>query len=578
MKKDNKPIKVLETKSRPNIIIIMADEFRGDLITSQSSSILKLPNINRIRKDGVTFTNNFAVNPVCTPSRCCIFTGQYVHNGGHRSLYHLLQPYEENLFKFLKERGYEVVWIGRNDLFSNKAAKISVNKRIGIIGIVVKKILRNLSLKRFFKLIGFGLGYIFSKNKKKYLNKIFEVLSIYLKMNPYPLDHKLRNSFYFGKRTKLQAKFDFDAIITEKVLKFIKKRKIKIKTSPLNDVNKSAGKNKKPFCLYIAFNQPHPPYTIEEPYFSMYDRQNLGKIIPPLDIFKDKPKFMKAIYQKYGLDKLNHEDFQNIRATYYGMVSYLDSLIGRIIDKLIECNLYDNSAIFFLSDHGDFTGDYGLVEKWPSALYDCLLKVPLVIKLQKNYNINLNFKGNNKKNQISGDEIYKNIDKLTQSIDIFPTILELARIEVKYTHFGKSLLPIIKGESEEHRDAVFAEGGYNIREPQCFERHIGDIDNNFTGIYWNKVDLQQSNPHLVCRSSMVRTEDWKLIIRNNNISNNTSIEAINELYYLKEDPYELKNLFYNKDYKLIIENLREKLLHWYLNTSDNPSWRIERKV
>lgn len=80
----------------PNIVIFMPDEMRGDVITNPT---LSFPNIKRLQTAGAaTFTQNFAVNPVCGPSRCCTFIGQYVHSNAHRSLYQLLQPHENNLF------------------------------------------------------------------------------------------------------------------------------------------------------------------------------------------------------------------------------------------------------------------------------------------------------------------------------------------------------------------------------------------------------------------------------------------------------------------------------------------------
>jgi len=119
-------------KTLPNIIIFMADEFRGDCVSldGKRNPIIKTPNIDQLAKDGVAFRNCFTVNPVCGPSRCCMFTGQYVHSNNHRSLYQLLQPHEDNLFKLLKDKGYEVVWIGRNDLFGKEAIKQSVTKRL----------------------------------------------------------------------------------------------------------------------------------------------------------------------------------------------------------------------------------------------------------------------------------------------------------------------------------------------------------------------------------------------------------------------------------------------------------------
>ena len=80
---------------------------------------------------------------------------------------------------------------------------------------------------------------------------------------------------------------------------------------------------------------------------------------------------------------------------------------------LFRSGIYENSAIFFFADHGDYTGDYGLTEKWPNAFQDCLVNVPLITKIP-----GIESKGN----------IY---DQLVQTIDLFPTVLNIAQIETQ---------------------------------------------------------------------------------------------------------------------------------------------------
>ncbi|MFX0100000.1 MAG: sulfatase-like hydrolase/transferase, partial [Candidatus Hodarchaeota archaeon] len=207
----------------PNIIILMPDEFRGDCINNPK---VKTPNIDKIRDDNAaTFLNNFSVNPVCGPSRCCTFTGQYVHNGGHRSLYQLLAPHEENIFRLLKNEGYEVIWIGRNDLFYKRSVKHSVFKRVKLLALTMKKIAKAIPFKTLLKVLGKGIKAVLQKKGMNELAGLVDIVSDYYKVNPWPMDHRHRNSFYFGERTKIQAELDSDAAITEKVLDYLSKKK-----------------------------------------------------------------------------------------------------------------------------------------------------------------------------------------------------------------------------------------------------------------------------------------------------------------------------------------------------------------
>ena len=476
-------------KTLPNIIFFVADEFRGDCVSldGRRNPIIKTPNIDQLAKDGVAFRNCFTVNPVCGPSRCCTFTGQYVHSNNHRSLYQLLQPHEDNLFKLLKDKGYEVVWIGRNDLFGKEAIKQSVTKRL-------------------------------------------RAKTGSWKTNPYPLEHHMRKSFYYGKRTLEESK-DSDYHVIQKAIDYLN------------------SDHKNPFCLYIALSFPHPPYTVEEPYFSMYDRKLVPAPIPPkLD---DKPDFMRLFHERYGLNNLDKNDFKEIIATYYGMVSRVDHQFGLIINQLKEIGAYDNSAIAFFADHGDFLGDYGLTEKWPTAFQDCLINIPLILKIP----------GIERKNVV--------YDQLVQSIDIFPTILHIAQINTQYTHFGKNLILFLQGHLTKVRNAVFAEGGYNPREPQCFEPVISSPELPGIGIYYDKTNIPKEDSSTVARSAMIRTKLWKLIIRD---------KGKEELYDLMYDPNEANNLIDIYAYDKVKSDLREQLLRWYLRTSDNADWKRERNV
>jgi len=482
---------MLESPQRPNIVIILPDTLRGDCISLGGiiNPVLETPNIDQVAKEGVTFSNCYSVNPVCTPSRCCTFTGQYVHSNGHRGLYQLLQPHEENLFKILKDNGYNVIWVGRNDLFDKESIDKSITHRIQFKPPIPK-------------------------------------------LNPFPEGHRLRKSFYYGKSNEKEAE-DYDFFLVKEVIKFL------------------GSELKTPFCLFISMAAPHPPYHIEEPYFSLYNRTNIHDPIPAM--LEDKPQFMRLMQERYGLKNLTLDEFKEIRATYYAMITRVDHQIGEILNKLKEIGVYEQTAIFITSDHGDFTGDYGLTEKWPNAFQDCMLKVPLIIKAP----------------EIGRKEYI--FSQLVQTIDLFPTILDIAQIDLSfpYTQYGKNLIPFLKGNRTKIRDAVFAEGGYNFNEPQCFEYIVKDPNLPGLGIYYEKTNIPQEFPETVARSVMIRTESWKLILRD---------AGKEELYDLKNDPQEIINLFQNERYENIKFDLKEKLLRWYLQTSDSPHWKKKRSV
>lgn len=519
--------------SQPNIVIIMADEMGAGLI---ENPLVQTPNLSALAKDSVFFAQNYSVSPVCGPSRIANFTGLYPHVNGHRSLYQLLRPHEENLFKQLKDHGYYTVVAGKNDMMTKASLRSSFSHRLEgpqeATMSMMRTRLRRIPFAKRMKLLGLAFRLFVIEHKTfnalygdPRLNKFAEILPS--NQSPFPSGHKLHHSFYFGKAEADSLVAQTDPFIFNSALKWLSK-------TP-----------SQPFCLYIAATLPHPPYHVEEPYFSIVERSTVPQPISArLD---DKPHFMQALYDRYEMDRLTQSDWRKIRAVYYGMVSKFDEQVGRIIETLKERGLYDNSLIIFLSDHGDYVGDYGLPEKWPTGYQDVLLHVPLMVKYPEN--------------RYAG----RRVDHFTQSFDLYPTVLEQADVHTPYTHFGLSLTELMEGEVQ--RDAVFAVGGYDLREPQAFEAGINSPDDPLMGIYFEKLKLQNDDPTTVARSAMIRTQDWKLVIRT---------AGKEELYDMKHDPNEVTNREDDPTLEEVDEKLKERLLYWYLRTSDNPHWEHER--
>ncbi|HEX5414915.1 MAG TPA: sulfatase/phosphatase domain-containing protein, partial [Chloroflexota bacterium] len=145
--------------------------------------------------------------------------------------------------------------------------------------------------------------------------------------------------------------------------------------------------------------------------------------------------------------------------------------------------------------------------------------------------------------------------------DLTPTVLELAGIARRHTHFARSLVPQLRGEPGDPGRAAFAEGGYDPYEPHCFEGHEGGEQwlRAPGHIYAPKVSLQQSEPRSVCRATMIRTLTHKLVRRPRDVS---------ELYDLQNDPDETRNLYNHPAYTAVQRDLELRLLDWHIQTAD----------
>ncbi|MCK9478461.1 MAG: sulfatase-like hydrolase/transferase [Firmicutes bacterium] len=476
----------------PNIIIFNPDQFRADALAHLGNPASVTPNLDKIQeKDAVSFRYAFCQNPVCTPSRCSFMSGWYPHVRGHRTMHHMMRSDEPVLLKTLMDAGYYVWWGGKNDLVQ----KHRINQ------------------------------YCSFKNEPK--TPLKPAAGAEYRQRRGEPDGDNFYSFYVGqiKTWKDSVNFDSDWHNVTEAVKFIK--------NPPAD---------QPFCIYLSLTFPHPPYAVEEPWYSTIDRKKVcDRISTPLDWSK-KPSILKGIHDRQGLYGWTEERWTELQSTYLGMCARVDYQFGLIIDALKETGSYNDTAVFMFSDHGDFTGNYGLVEKTQNTFEDCLTRVPFIIKPPAGIPLDAGIRDN----------------ALVELIDFAATVEDLVGIKPSHTHFGKSLLPLIKNGKGSHRDAVFCEGGRLHGETHCMERESkGSTDS--TAPYWPRVSLQSSEGPEHTKAVMVRTMDYKYIYR---------LYETDELYDLKNDPSELNNRIDDPAMENIIRQMRDRLLMFYLETCD----------
>ena len=497
---------------KPHIIIFNVDQWRGDVLGHLGNPAAETPNLDQIvENDAVSFSNAFCQNPVCTPSRCSFMTGWYPHIRGHRTMFHMLHldRGEPNLLTILKDNGYFVWWGFRNDLIPAEHGSKDICD--------IKYWPSKEDLARW--------GHKWKPN-----------LHISAKKWRGKPDSDTYYSFFAGKLDTMgdDIYFDPDWAMILGAIDFIRNYK-----------------GEKPLCIHLALANPHPPYGIEEPWFSKINRKALPPRKKTPKEWVGKPSLLKGIYERQKLQGWTEERWNELRATYYGMCARLDHQFGLVMDELKKNGFYDDSAIFFFSDHGDFTGDYGLVEKTQNTFEDCLTNVPFIIKLPKNIPI---------KPRVS--------DALVELVDFSATVYALTGIDPGYSHFGRNLIPLLKGETEIHRDAVFCEGGRLYGEEHAMEKE-SKSEQRPSGLYWPRVSLQTTDygPYHG-KAAMCRTMDFKYVRR---------LYEQDELYDLNKDPEEYNNIIDDPVYTDILSSLKERLLTWYVKTSDVVPFETDRR-
>ncbi len=480
---------------RPHILIFNPDQFRADALGHLGNPAAVTPHLDRLaHTDGVSFRNAFCQNPVCTPSRCSFMTGWYSHVNGHRTMFHMLHDDEPVLLKTLKQEGYTVWWGGKNDLVPGQdgyGAFCDI-KHPG------QPTARNLHR---------DLAWRGDKEGDNWFSFLAGRLTDVVEGDK---EHNIPDHYPDSDWDHVLGAIDF------------------IRNAPEDE----------PLCLYLPLLYPHPPYGVEEPWFSAIDREKVPMPLQVPEGWIGKPSLLKGIRERQRLQGWTPERFRELRATYYGMCSRIDAQFGLLMDALKRKGIYDDTAVFVFSDHGDFTGDYGLVEKTQNTFEDCLTNVPFLIKPP------------------AGTALQPGIrDALVELVDFPATVEALCGIKPAHTHFGRSLLPLLAKETETHRDAVFCEGGRIHGETHCMEHGIENPDN----LYWPRVSLQQSEGPEHTKAVMVRTETHKYVRR---------LYESDELYDLVADPGELHNRIGDPALREVLMQLKERMLTFFLETGD----------
>lgn len=479
---------------RPHIIIFNPDEMRVDTMGHMGNPAASTPFLDRFAKEeAVSFRHAACQNPVCVPSRCSFFTGLYPHVHGHRTMAHLLRPGESSLFSELKRAGYYVWMNSRNDLYAAQyPGWVEENADEIFYGGDAKPapgpenpgIRGTVGDKNFYSHFE---GRLMTDEEGRNYSRDDEAVDAAIHRLLHPVDER-------------------------------------------------------PMCVFVGLMWPHTPYAAEEPYYSSIDRSKLPPRVRPEECC-GKPLMEERLRKLQHMEGYTQEDWDELRAAYLAMCSKVDVQFERLCSALKEAGIYDDCAIFFLSDHGDFAGDYGLPEKAQNCFEDCLVNVPFLIKPP------------------AGEAVDPGIsESLVELVDFYATAMDYAGVTPDHTHFGRSLRPVIANRGLSLRRYVFCEGGRMPGETHCDESHInGPQGSPKSFVYWPRQTAQREDlTH--GKGTMIRDLRYKYISRPDS--------GDDEFYDLETDPQERYNVIDDPRYEAQIARMRREQLRWYQATCD----------
>lgn len=315
---------------RKNILMIVADQLRYDSL-GYCNGIVKTPNIDELKRDGMCFTQAYTPLPSCCPARQAIMTGKTPERLKALWNYDCALPVHS---------------IGREEFTFSSALNAN----------------------------GYSTGYI----GKWHVSENFEAQDFGFEKYVSERDYAefLRNKCPDLKHTKIDWVRGWGGNPSEIPLEFSRTRYFADKTAETVEEFHSREKN---WFVRMDFVEPHLPCFPSSPYSEMY---NSGDI-PPwggfCDSFENKPFMQKNQLKNWHAEDMDWKDWSKIVALYYGWISQTDEAIGRVIAKLKTLGIYDDTVIVFTADHGDMCGSHKMPDKH-YVLYDDIVRVPLIIK------------------------------------------------------------------------------------------------------------------------------------------------------------------------------------------------------
>jgi arylsulfatase A-like enzyme len=446
---------------RPNIVFLLTDDQRWDTLGCMGNSIIQTPNVDRLAREGVVFNNCFVTTSICMTNRACIFTGQYAARHG--------------------------VWSFSTNFTEAQLAQTYPGR-----------------LKQAGYYLGFigkwGVGQppegLFDYNRgwpgqNRYYEKVQgEDPFVYLSPGP---DEDARVA-----RQRRQA--HLTARMGDQAIEFL-----------------DGAPADRPFCLSFSFKAPHcqdgQPAFRQFPYDAKLHSLYQGVTIPPAPLsdpafFDALPEFLKVSEnrRRWELRFATPEMYQRSVKSYYRLISGVDRVVGRIVEALREKGLLENTVILYSGDNGFYLGERGFAGKW--FPHEVSIRVPLVV-----YDPRLSPPGRGTRR-----------DQVVLSIDLAPTMLQMAGVEIPARMQGRSLVPLLKGEKPEWRTEFFYEHLFKHPRIPCTE---GVRDARYKYIRFVETD-----------------------------------PLYEELYDLEDDPQEAHNLAKDPAHAATLQRMREKWAAW----------------
>jgi arylsulfatase A-like enzyme len=475
---------------KPNIILIECDQFRADVCRREGFALDTTPFLDSLARNGIWFNKAYAASPTCVPSRTSLWTGRWPTATGIKCNANLVHypHFTIGMDEVIKSQGYKTAAIGK--MFHNylrlRPREFDYFKSYGHLG---EDGATDPEIQKF--------------------NAFLQSTEFYADLKPAPFPPEMQQPY-------------------------------RMVSDAVNWMNSLDGHD--PFFIYLSINEPHNPYQVSEPYYSMFPPDQLPPSPAGADAIPIKgEKYIQL--RELMLKAYTHldEDLPRLRSIYFGMMRLIDDQIKRLVEFLKQKGVYENTLIVFVADHGDYAGEYGMMKKG-AGVPECLSRIPMI------------WHGAGIVPQAAPHSAH------VSNTDIMSTLCELLGVPLPDGVQGRSLWPLLSGKAypaKEFSSMIVMQGmgGLDYTSIQALDPYKEGTLSHKSPRFFDELNSWTQSGVL----RMVRKDDWKLVY---------NVQGRGEMYHLKDDPAELHNLFGVPAHQAKQMELIQELLAWELRTQD----------
>ncbi|PTM39725.1 alkaline phosphatase family protein [Bosea sp. 124] len=437
---------------KPNILLVTADQWRGDCLSALAHACVRTPNLDALAAEGTLFARHYAGAAPCSPARASLYTGLYPMN--HRVCQNgsPLDARFDTLARLGRRAGYDPTLFGYTDTAPDPRGMAPGDPHLtsyeGVLpGFSVRRLLPEHERPWLSWLRERGHADATDRSVHRARGQVAEIGN-----GPPAYGHDETQT----------------AFLTDEFLRW-------------------HGEQDEAWFAHLSFLRPHPPFVVPGPYNAMFSPEDGPAFLGAGDRATERALHPYLAWQMAGQTKgsfvqdadgrvedWDRADFAALRAVYYGMIAEVDAQIGRICQTLRQRGDWENTLVVFCSDHGEMAGDHWLLGK--GGFFEASYHIPLIIR-----------------DPASAAEGGRQVFAFTSAADILPTLAARLGIAPGNHQDGASLLPFLNGAVPAGwRDAAFWEFDFRDIAQGRAEAHFGLASN-------------------ACNLAVIRDEAWKYV-------------------------------------------------------------------